>query len=204
MNFELIDNSIQIILLAGMSLASLVLTLKYHDRRCIILSLAYASYAMGTIYFVLHVAIAGNPPDVFYVSEISWIAAYLFFLSLMIVRTEGTRSRLSLIPILGAIWVIVTVMIANIGGPSYFITGMFAFTSGSIAYMALFRLIHTTGTRKVDICLLVCIVLQLSLYLSSQFMKDFTVFNLYFAIDFALTGCLVALLPLTLMEVKKQ
>lgn len=204
MNFELIDNSIQIILLAGVSLASLVMTLKYHDKRCIILSLAYASYAMGTMYFMLHVAITGNPPDVFYVSEVSWIASYLFLLSLMIVRTEDTRPRLSLIPILCAILVMVTVILANIGGPSYLITGMFAFTSGSITYMALFRLIHTTGTRKVDICLLVCIVLQLSLYLSSQFMTDFTVLNLYFVIDFVLTGCLMALLPLTLMEVKKQ
>lgn len=204
MNFELIDNSIQILLLAGMSLASLVMTLKYHDKRYIILFLAYASYAMGTTYFVLYVAITGNPPAIFYVSEISWIASYLFFLSLMIVRTEGTRPRLSLIPVLGSIWVAVTVMIANVAGPSYFITGMFALTSVGVAYLALFRVMHTTGTRKVDICLLACIVLQISLYLSSQFMKDFTVFNLYFAIDFVLTGCLVALLPLTLMEVKKQ
>lgn len=43
---------------------------------------------MGTLFYVLYLAIMGTVPQVFYVSEISWLAAYLFFLSLQIVRTE--------------------------------------------------------------------------------------------------------------------
>ena len=36
---------------------------------------------MGTLFFVLHLAILGRVPQIFYTCEISWLAAYLFFLS---------------------------------------------------------------------------------------------------------------------------
>lgn len=79
MNFELIDNLFQVSILAAVSFASIILTIRYQERRFMILAFAYASFLMGTLYFVLYLAIIGNIPQVFYVSEISWLASYLFF-----------------------------------------------------------------------------------------------------------------------------
>ena len=48
-----------------------------------------------------------------------------------------------------------------------------------------------------------CIVLQILLYLVSDFIQDYTCFNLYFAVDITLTLSMVALLPFTLRDVGK-
>lgn len=49
-----------------------------------------------------------------------------------------------------------------------------------------------------------CVVLHLLLYTISGFMKDFTRFNLYFAVDIMLTLSLVSILPLTAREVMRK
>ena len=54
------------------------------SRSCLILAFGYASFMMGTLYYLLHLIILGHGPQVFYVAECSWMAAYFFFLSLLI------------------------------------------------------------------------------------------------------------------------
>ena len=53
----------------------------------------------------------------------------------------------------------------------------------------------------MDCWLLLCVGLQVVLYVVSGFMEDFTRFNLYFAVDITLTLSFAALLPLALREV---
>ena len=88
MNFELIDNSFQIIILGFCTIAALFLALRYKSRSLLILALAYACFCMGTAYYILYLVIMGKVPQVFYVAEISWLAAWLFYLS---VRDCGWR-----------------------------------------------------------------------------------------------------------------
>ena len=57
--------------------------------------------------------------------------------------------------------------------------------------------------RSTDGLMAGCIVLQILLYLVSDFIQDYTCFNLYFAVDITLTLSMVALLPFTLREVGK-
>ena len=49
-----------------------------------------------------------------------------------------------------------------------------------------------------------CVVLQLLVYLVSDFTQDYTHFNLYFAVDITFNLSMAALLPLTLREVKRN
>lgn len=201
MSFELIDNLLQVAALGSTALAAAAASVRRRDRRCLILALAYACFAMGTLFYVLHLAIVGTVPKVFYVSEVSWLAAYLFYLSLQILRAETIAVRFSWLPALGALLAAVTVLVVRIMGPSYLVSALFALTVSAIVYLSAFRLLHAPQRSRLDACMLLCVTLQVLLYLVSVFMSDYTRFNLYFAVDLALTASLIALLPLTLREV---
>lgn len=200
MNFELIDNLFQVAVLIGSSAAAAAAAVRRRQRRLVILAFAYACFAMGTLFWLLHLSIRGDVPHVFYVSEISWIAAYLFCLSLQIVRTEGLGLRLMLLPALCAAPVISTVMLGRVMGSSLFTSGLLAVALAATVYLSVFRLRIGAPGRRTDVCLLLCAVLQMALYLSSRAMQDFLHFNLYFAIDLALTASFAALLPMALRE----
>ena len=201
MNFELIDNLFQVALLGGASLAALFLSLRRRSRCLLILALGYACFSMGTLYFLLHLAITGNVPQVFYVSEVSWIASYLCFLLLQILRMEQLQLRARPLPALGAILTAALVLVFRMLGPSYLTSLLFALTLGAIVYLGAFHWQRCPAQRRTDGLLLGCIALQLLLFIVSTLFSDFTRFNLYFAVDIVLTLSLAALLPLTLREV---
>ena len=149
-------------------------------------------------------AILGHTPRVFYVSEVSWLAAWLFYLSLQLVRTEGMKPRLSPLSVGGALAIAVCILTVRIFGPSYLMSSLFALTVGAVVFLSLFRLQSGAAGKRTDAALLVCVLLQLLLYAVSGFTRDYTRFNLYFVVDIALTLSMVALLPLMLREVAKK
>ena len=201
MNFELIDNCFQIAVLFCAALAAISAALRRKDRRFLILALFFVCISMGTLYWVLHIFIFGSVPQVFYVSEFSWLAAYLFLLSFQIVRTDRVRPFFSLPSLACALLTATVVMVFQIFGPSYFVSAAFAGVVSAIVYLAVWRLRRRGGGGLVDCWLLLCVGLQMLLYVVSCFMEDFTRFNLYFAVDITLTLSFAALLPLALREV---
>ena len=201
MNFELIDNCFQIAVLFGTALAAIAVTLRHKDRRFLMLALFYICISLGTLYWVLHLFIFGDVPQVFYVSEFSWLAGYLFLLSFQMVRTDRIKPLFSLPSLFGALLTAAIVLAFRIFGPSYFVSAAFAGVVSQIVYLAVWRLRCRGDGRLIDCWLLLCVGLQLLLYVVSGFMKEFTHFNLYFAVDITLTFCFGALLPLALREV---
>ena len=204
MNFELIDNCFQVVVLFCAALAAIAAAFRRKDRRFLILALFFICVSMGTLYWVLHLFIFGNVPQVFYVSEFSWLAAYLFLLSFQMVRTDRGRPALSLPALFCALLTAAVVLAFRMFGPSYFVSAAFAGVMSVIVYLAVWRLRRRGGGRLVDGWLLLCVGLQLLLYVVSCFMQDFTRFNLYFAVDIALTFSFAALLPLALREVAEK
>ena len=140
----------------------------------------------------------------FYVSEVSWIASYLCLLSLQILRMEQLQLRARPLPAIGAILTAALVLVFRMLGPSYLTSLLFALTLGAIVYLSAFHLRSRPAHRGLDVFLLCCIALQLLLFIVSDFFEDYTRFNLYFAVDIALTASLAALLPLTLREVGRK
>ena len=201
MNFELIDNCFQVTVLFCAALAAIAAAFRRKDRRFLILALFFICVSMGTLYWVLHLFIFGNVPQVFYVSEFSWLAAYLFLLSFQMVRTDRGRPALSLPALFCALLTAAVVLAFRMFGPSYFVSAAFAGVMSVIVYLAVWRLRRRGGGRLVDGWLLLCVGLQLLLYVVSCFMQDYTRFNLYFAVDITLTLSFAALLPLALREV---
>lgn len=201
MNFELIDNGFQVAVLFCTALAAIAAALRHKDRRFLILALFFACVSMGTLYWVLHIFIFGDVPQVFYVSEFSWLAAYLFLLSFQMVRTDRERPVFSLLSLFCALLTAAVVLAFRMFGPSYFVSAAFAGVMSAIVYLAVWRLRRRGGGGLVDCWLLLCVGLQLLLFVVSVFMRDYTRFNLYFAVDITLTLSFAALLPLALREV---
>ena len=201
MNFELIDNCFQVAVLMCAALAAIAAALRHKDRRFLILALFFACVSMGTLYWVLHIFIFGDVPQVFYVSEFSWLAAYLFLLSFQMVRTDRVRPLFSLPSLACALLTAAVVLAFRMFGPSYFVSAAFAGVVFAIVYLAVWRLRRKGGGGLIDCWLLLCVGLQLLLYVVSVFMQDYTRFNLYFAVDITLTLSFAALLPLALREV---
>ena len=201
MNFELIDNCFQVTVLFCAVLAAIAAAFRRKDRRFLILALFFICVSMGTLYWVLHLFIFGNVPQVLYVSEFSWLAAYLFLLSFQMVRTDRGRPALSLPALFCALLTAAVVLAFRMFGPSYFVSAAFAGVMSVIVYLAVWRLRRRGGGRLVDGWLLLCVGLQLLLYVVSCFTQEYTRFNLYFAVDITLTLSFAALLPLALREV---
>lgn len=201
MSFELLDNLFQVVVLFCAAIVATAQFIRRKERCCLILAFAYACFAMGTLFYVLYLAIIGTVPQVFYVSEISWLAAYLFFLSFQIARIEDWRVGFRWPAALYALFLAANVLVIRIFGPSWLVCAFFALTVGINAYLSGSRLGDRTAFRRLDACMLLALTLQITLYPISALMGDFTRFNLYFAVDLALTASLVALLPLRLREV---
>ena len=204
MNFELIDNFFQVAVLFCSALAAIAVAFRHKDRRFLILSLFYICVSMGTLYWVLHLFIFGNVPQVFYVSEFSWLAAYLFMLSFLMVRIDRVRPLFSLPSLFCALLTAALVLVVRMFGPSYVVSAAFAGVMSAIVYLAVWRLRRVGRGKQVDCGLLLCVGLQLLLFVVSVFMQDFTRFNLYFAVDITLTLSFAALLPLALREVAEK
>lgn len=200
-NFELFDNSLQAALLLVCAAWSGILALKKRDIQYTVLALAYLSWAMGTSFFMLHIAIYGTTPHIFYVGEISWISAYLFFLTLCLMRIRDDEK--GYIPavafIFPALIIAIEIVFAVLNG-SVIIGLAWSGTMAAISFCAmralLFRRKNAEKLRPFDIMLLTVIFLQCLLFVVSAFTSDYTSFNLYFAVDLSLTGSLIALLPL--------
>ena len=204
MNFELIDNCFQIAVLLCSAIAAIAATFRHKDRCFLILALFYICVSMGTLYWVLYLFLLGSVPQVFYVSEFSWLAAYLFLLSFQMIRTDQIRPFFSLISLSCALFTAAVVLVFRIFGPSYLVSIAFAGSVSAIVYLAVWRLRHRGDGRLIDCWLLLCVGLQLLLYVVSGFIQDYTCFNLYFAVDITLTFSFAALLPLALWEVEAK
>ena len=204
MNFELIDNCFQVAVLFCAALAAIAAALRHKDRRFLILALFFICVSMGTLYWVLHLFIFGNVPQVFYVSEFSWLAAYLFLLSFQMVRTDRVGPLFSLPSLFCALLTAAVVLAFRMFGPSCFASAAFAGVVFAIVYLTVWRLRRRGSGGLIDCWLLLCVGLQLLLYVVSYFTQEYTRFNLYFAVDITLTLSFAALLPLALREVAEK
>ena len=103
---ETLDYGLQfLILLAGAVYAG------YHaarerERGWVLLGFFYVCYALGDLYWLLCMALEGKTPEIYFISELSWIAGYLFaclLLRLVQARRESPGTRLAwLAPVFAA------------------------------------------------------------------------------------------------------
>ena len=191
MSFEIIDNGIQVVLFLLFALFSLIQGLHMQNRRFLILAGTYASFSMGTLYYLLYLVIMGKVPQVFYVSEMAWMASYLFLLALCLMETRRYRGKLDVLVLELTIVEAAMVIGWKILGPSYPFTIAFALVTACIFYYALLG--YRMEKRMLMLAMVLVIVWQLLLYIVSVFTTGYTHFNLYFAVDFLLMATMCSL-----------
>lgn len=201
MNFEIIDNALQVILLFICMMFCVYRTVRTQKREYLLLIGVYGCMAMGTMYYLLHLIIIGDVPQIFFVAEIAWIASYLFMLVLTLKRQEKYKKAFSLPACLLAIWFGVTSFLFSVLGTSRVLRLCYVIAAAMIFYHGL-AAIFQKKVRRLDLHFLAAVSLQLLLYRISAEITDYTRFNLYFLIDFMLTGNLILLLPATIKEVR--
>ena len=77
MNFEIVDNIFQILVLFCVMIASAVTACKKKSRDFLLLAGSNGCFMMGTLYYVLYLIIMGKVPQIFYVAEILFIALFI-------------------------------------------------------------------------------------------------------------------------------
>lgn len=92
------------------------------------------------------------------------------------------------------------VMRVQVFGPSPLMSGALALTFGALAYLCFSALQKEKRLRPYEIALLFEMSLQILLFVASEFIRDYTRFNLYYAVDILLTLTLVSFLPHILRE----
>ena len=234
MNFEIIDNCFQVCVLLACALFTGRLawkktvesarlkasedfeaadTYEKSVRVCMTVSFGCMSFMLGTLFYVLHLAVLLDITKVFYVSEVSWMAAYLFFISVQLMREEGrkaeSRTPLVIIPVL----VCIVFYFLLCMDYRFIPTSRVVFLIVLIALLMAVNILALRGIHRnraagrsvmPDVLFAALSVLQISLYISSDYILDYTHFNLYFALDITLTLTMVGICTALARECRQE
>lgn len=89
---EAFENGAQLVAVTICLILSLTFILRGRRRAFELTALFYSCYMLGNLYWQLHLLFYGLTPEVFYVSDVCWLAAWLFIYCLLRhVSTPGER-----------------------------------------------------------------------------------------------------------------
>ena len=206
-NFEIYDNVFQTLSLMGMMFVSGAAGLKYSSRKLMVLACAYGSIMLGTLFYMLHLTIIGDIPRIFYVSEISWMAGYLFFLFLVILRQERKNVNFQPVPAMLALFTLAASVHSEVMGNSILMSLAFGVIADAIVYISSIRIrrAHLSGAHPAafDRMMIAVVILQILVYFVSEYVSDFSTFNLYFAVDILFTLSLCSLFRMIRKEAQQ-
>ena len=206
-NFEIYDNVFQTLSLMGMMIVSGAAGLKYSSRKLMVLACAYGSIMLGTLFYMLHLTIIGDIPRIFYVSEISWMAGYLFFLFLVILRQERKNVNFQPVPAMLALFTLAASVHSEVMGNSILMSLAFGVIADAIVYISSIRIrrAHLSGAHPAafDRMMIAVVILQILVYFVSEYVSDFSTFNLYFAVDILFTLSLCSLFQMIRKEAQQ-
>lgn len=201
---ELLDNLTQ----AAAALAAFIAAglLYYRTRRQTFYLLAcfLGCFMLGCFHWTLYILLFDSTPQVFYVSELAWIASFLFLLTLeyALASKEEKSFRhpaLLLVPLFCLPQLALYLSYGEILG-NLLMVGL----TMSIAFLALRGFIYARRQqgRARDMqyfhgMVLVIVFLEFCLWTSSCFWYSDTMSNPYFWFDFLLSAALLALVPAT-------
>lgn len=190
---ERAENLLEIAVVSICLILSLKRIRKEGNKGWIVLALIYASYLLGELYWTLYLFFLGKTPEVFYVSELSWCAAYLFMLLLLRhYQTDEERSFWS--PVLLMIPAFVITLTAF-----YMSRGDYLLNLAEAVFMCLLMVRSVQGLlamrgktdgRKIlcTVTLAFCLI-EYALWTSSCFWQGDTIRNTYFWFSAMLMIC---------------
>jgi len=164
-----------------------------------LLTCFYGTFALGTLYWTLHLLLRQETPQIFYVSDLAWIASFVFLLALTLTlpaaEERSFRTKLCwLVPVIGlpqfALYVTYGDVLSNV-----FMCGM----TMLLAWCAVRGLVWAKRSGGARLCrfhgaVLAFAALEYALWTSSCFWVSDTLTNPYFWFDFLLSLVLLLFL----------
>lgn len=199
---ELIDNISQFLVVLLASIGSGVLFYKSRLQAYLLLTCFFATFMLGSLYWTLHFYLFTYTPQIFYVSELVWIASYTFLLTLEYTLSTPEERKfyhpaLCLVPIF-----CIPQLILYFGIGDIIFNIALGATTMPVAWFSLRGFLYArrqTGSLRdrqfFHITILIIVGLEYSLWTSSCFWISDDYTNPYFWIDFALSASMFALLP---------
>lgn len=86
---EFWDYLSQFLAVAAGFCAALRVYLKSRRQPWFLLTCFYGTFALGTLYWTLHLLLRQETPQVFYVSDLAWLASYVFLLALTLTLPDA-------------------------------------------------------------------------------------------------------------------
>lgn len=140
---ELADNAIQLFITFALAALSLYSAVRKRSREWVLLTLFYASYALGLSYWLLYIVLYKTTPQVFCVSELSWTAAFIF-LAIRLSGETGNDPRSAKYFALPAFSAVMAVVFSLRG--SYFENAIMGAAMAFLGYFAMKGLILKKDT----------------------------------------------------------
>lgn len=90
---ELWDYLVQFLVTAYGFCAALREYYRARRRPWFLLTCFYATFALGTLYWTLHLLLRQETPQVFYVSNLAWLVSFVFLLALTLTLPTAEERR---------------------------------------------------------------------------------------------------------------
>ena len=207
---ELTVNSVLLFVELACCMAAAVYTIRGSYRTFGLLTMFYGVSAMGSLYWVLFQFFYDHTPNVFYVSDISWYASYLFLWHLIHhLSTEEERGFRH--PLMYAVPVIPAgFCVFYFRWGDYVGNVISALLMGLLMYHSVRGLLYIRkegkgkNRRMLYTVVLAFCVLEYCVWTSSCFWGGDTLANSYFWFDIMVYLCMTLFLPGTRKAVKPE
>ena len=198
---ELIDNLMQFAVTATGCIWAGVSFSKSRKQPLFLLTCFYGVFALSAFYWTLHFLLFGETPPLFYVSDIGWVASYVFLLTLLYTMRSPTQwEQKTALCWLAPVFCIPQFILYITHGDILF-NLLMCMPTMLIAWFAIQGLIfnlRSAGERNAVpfyISTLCFVILEYCLWTSSCFWMGDTLLNPYFWFDFLLSASMLSLLP---------
>lgn len=199
---EIIDNSIQLTVLACCCIYSAIQAIRRNTNAWFLLTCFYGAYALGLVFWLLFLFFYSDWPHISPVSDLSWMASVLFLIVLQntISLPEERAYRPSSAWVAPACSTALCFFFFQWG--DYLLNILWAALMGVCGYNALRGLLYarqkSDGTRNnqyIYMAVLAFILLEYGLWVTSGFWKEISLSNPYYWIDFLMTATFVTFMP---------
>jgi len=196
---EIVDNAVQLAVTLVCAGVSGSLALRRRKQAYTILACYYGSLSMGILYWLVYDLITSYTPKIFYVSDLCWMASYLFLL-MLVTETTGSEEGAFRHP---AAWIspvvstALTLFYCQWG--DWVENIIWCGLMGASGWFAIRGCIWAarqkeTARRNFHLAVLFLIAVEYCLWTASCFWTGDTLANPYFWFDFCLSGAAALLL----------
>jgi hypothetical protein len=201
---ELVTNLAQLFAAMLATIGAGMMFYKYQLQTYLLLTGFFGAFMLGTLHWTLHYYLFSYTPQIFYVSELAWIASHIFLLTLTYTLADSDEKRFRHPALWFAPVFCLSQLMLYLSHADVLLNTLISILVLAIMWVSLRGFLYArrqTGKPRdrqyFHLALLAIIVLEHGLWTSSCFWMGDTFKNPYFWFDSLLTVALLLLLPAT-------